>query len=359
MADIPDVIAEYDREKNTCDEFVDINLKLFKAFIAENSLQVYDISGSVLDREEVLVCLKTGKYQHVHDIDNLMSIRVLTFFEDETTHIAKIVKGEFKILKDAHEGKILAHAKHFGYHHRCYVIKLLEPRLQWIEYRKFKSFKLEIRIQSLMQHAWFEIHGMLMPEIPPKKFSPEIMRASARVVGLMELVDRELNQIKGSIRLATSTMDLLDDPTPVPSPQADAEEIPAMDPPIVEETPMIPSTPNFYEENEKLTPIPLSQDLKDAIVQLVLNNDSVRLVDRNIADYFDLPLKFDEQFLEKLYNTPILSALSTAELQEELLRNLAEFTRMAGIVFGPPGKTSLDHVAKGTSMLILAHLLLE
>jgi hypothetical protein len=86
----------------------------------------------------------------------------------------------------------------FGYISLHYIIKLNTARKQLREYERFKEFKAEIQIRTILQHAWADIEhdlGYKSKETIPRN----IQRDFNRLSGLLELADKEFLGIKNSL----------------------------------------------------------------------------------------------------------------------------------------------------------------
>lgn len=400
-----EVLKHYDRDRSVFEEFVDINLKLFKAFISENALQVYDIKGYVLDREAVVARLETRVVGNLLELDDLMSIRILTFLEDETRFIAEIIKGEFKVLKDRTRQGALRDSKHFGYAHPCYLTRMLDKRLEWIEYRRFRDFRLEIQIRSMLQHTWMEVQGVLFPPDRMPGLSPESLRDGARVAGLLELADRELNRVKvRSTRPSQSEtkVDIKkveekkldakkeghlsegnDRGIPVRADKVEGVGLPKAlkdrgaggQAPVIDTLKDANLSLALREEDKGLGGLldvvgdgvadkvrldPTLEAFKEKLARWALSNVSARLMDREISDMYDVPLKFDDLFLNELARTcGHLVDLVEKDLERLLLENTARIRDLARLTFGEPGKVKLGYVARGAGLWMLGIMLAE
>ncbi|MBF0415166.1 MAG: RelA/SpoT domain-containing protein [Magnetococcales bacterium] len=298
-----EIISEYDRELSVYKDFVEVNLKLFDAFIKENKISVYSINSHIIDRETLIKKL-SGQYKiisTIDDINDLLSIRVLTFFEDDVDNISEIIDSEFNIVTDFLMKPETRDPKRFGYYSRQYITRMLDSRLEWIEYRRFKNLKLNIEVKSLLQHAWYEIQHLLFGE-EGKTSHPELYRACSRVVGALEIVDRELKRVKLiNNRINKSTPSAPDGTTPpinqAPDhkphhPVREIEEIKlvpqSQEDPVIE--PHVATEPMDSEEASNF----------EKISELVLNDGDVRIFDRKIADIYDTHLEYKEHFVIEL-----------------------------------------------------------
>jgi len=86
----------------------------------------------------------------------------------------------------------------FGYISLHYIIKLNAARKQLPEYERFKEWKAEIQIRTILQHAWADIEhdlGYKSKDTVPRN----IQRDFNRLSGLLELADKEFLGIRNSL----------------------------------------------------------------------------------------------------------------------------------------------------------------
>ncbi|MBF0419456.1 MAG: RelA/SpoT domain-containing protein [Magnetococcales bacterium] len=298
-----EIISEYDRELSVYKDFVEVNLKLFDAFIKENKISVYSINSHIIDRETLIKKL-SGQYKiisTIDDINDLLSIRVLTFFEDDVDNISEIIDSEFNIVTDFLMKPETRDPKRFGYYSRQYITRMLDSRLEWIEYRRFKNLKLNIEVKSLLQHAWYEIQHLLFGE-EGKTSHPELYRACSRVVGALEIVDRELKRVKLiNNKINKSTPSVPDNTTP-PVNQA-PDHKPHHPVREIEEIKLVPQSQEDSVIEPHVATEPMDSEEAsnfEKISELVLNDGDVRIFDRKIADIYDTHLEYKEHFVIEL-----------------------------------------------------------
>jgi hypothetical protein len=75
-----------------------------------------------------------------------------------------------------------------------YVVQLDSVRKQQIEYKRLAELKCEIQIRTILQHAWAEIEHDL--EYKSETNPPEIRRRFAALSALLEIADREFEDIR-------------------------------------------------------------------------------------------------------------------------------------------------------------------
>ncbi|HIJ82778.1 MAG: RelA/SpoT domain protein [Magnetococcales bacterium] len=355
-----EIVSEYDRDLNIYKDFADINLKLFNAFIKENAISVYSIDCHIVDRE-TLVRKLSGPYQSalsINEIDDLVSIRVLTFFEDDADNISEVIGNEFNVIMDYFVKPETKDPKRFGYYSRRYTIRMLDTRLEWIEYRRFKNLKLRIEVKSLIQHAWSEFQGQLFGE-EGKTNHPELLRACYRVVGILELADNELKRIKS---LNNSIKKKLKEPVSneisvSPNPISGQDRV-RLDSEMEKKIPITQPHVNVIDRLPVATAKIDSKDVIgfDKISDFVLNDLDIRNYDRKIADMYDVHLEYRETFVLELSKVAAkFSHFSFDEVKKNLKKHMKEIDHIKDD-FLPGIAGGISYMARGMSLLYIFYV---
>ncbi|MBF0369671.1 MAG: hypothetical protein HQL52_09470 [Magnetococcales bacterium] len=366
------ILLEYDREKELYADFLTMNLRLFKEFIKENAVVVYSIEGFLMDREALRNWLETTTtpVQSLKDIEDLVTIRVLTHFEDEVVRVSDILKSAFSVVRDVFgEGKI-QEPKRFGYHSHYYLTRMMDARLELIEYRRFRACQVMFQIRSLLQHTWLSIQKRL--DFPNETALPqELRRPAARIVGLFELADRQLNTLKQEVTLAAA------EPEPQPQEGVELAVKLAKKPAKASKknadkgkksgkktAPVKPVPPKPKSQKEaSATPSPSEHPRwsGEEWSKLVLGDSLIRSLDRKIADLFDLRLKFHEPFIQQLEAIAAKFDIHSQEsLLESLVRNEAAIVSHSGKLFEGADVADVDFIVRGISiLLLLLHIAIE
>lgn len=142
---------------------------------------------------------KGDKYKALSDITDIGGIRIITYYANDVDRVAELIEREFKVDKEnsIDKRKTLG-PKVFGYLSLHYVICLDDRRAALPEYENLGELKVEIQIRSILQHAWAEMeHDMGYKsnvEVPS-----EIVRDFSRLAGLLEIADKEFQEIRQKI----------------------------------------------------------------------------------------------------------------------------------------------------------------
>lgn len=196
-----DLLNEYDN-----------NERLYKSFLGEIEHQVkslLEISGVTVnaitsrfktrDSLKGKIERKSGKYEAISDITDIVGIRIITYFSEDVDKVAEIIESEFDVdVENSIDKRESLEPDRFGYCSLHYVVKMNAQRLSLRECSLYKDLKCEIQIRSILQHAWAEIEHDIgyKSEITVPR---EMRRSFSRIAGLLEIADKEFNDIRTSL----------------------------------------------------------------------------------------------------------------------------------------------------------------
>lgn len=207
MSNIENILLEYDKKVDSYREYEETIFSLIKELLKDENIKIHNITSRLKSSKSLGNKIKLkDKYSKLSDIMDIVGIRVITFFETDIDSVSRCLKHEFKIDEANSIDKREKEYDRFGYLSLHYVFKLSNSRNQLKEYQKFKDFKFEIQIRSILQHAWAEIEHDLgyKNEIGiPNKFKRDFSRISA----LLEVADLEFSRLKSSLENYQETID--------------------------------------------------------------------------------------------------------------------------------------------------------
>lgn len=192
------ILAQYDEQKHLYESFSrevehQVKLLLDSAHITYNS-----ISQRVKDRASLSekIDRKSGKYSKLEDITDISGVRIITYYSEDVDRVANIIETEFDVDHDNSIDKRKAlEPDKFGYCSVHYVVKMSPSRLALREYQGYQGLICEIQIRSVLQHAWAEIEhdtGYKSEKPIPR----ELRRSFSRIAGLLEIADKEFDNIR-------------------------------------------------------------------------------------------------------------------------------------------------------------------
>lgn len=135
-------------------------------------------------------------------IDDLLGVRIITFFKSDLTKVLKIIENEFEILEGPDDKSEKLNSTEFGYRSIHYIVKLNKKRADLSECSEYKDLRAEIQIRTIIENAWAEIdhHWNYKPDIEDKKLDEKFQRRLYGLMAVLELVDREFDSIRDSFQ---------------------------------------------------------------------------------------------------------------------------------------------------------------
>lgn len=144
-------------------------------------------------REKIVRSAKTSAGS-LGEITDLSGLRIITYYEDDATAVAKLIESEFTVDRD----NSIVHsavAAEFGYKSAHYVVKLSPGRAALLEWNRLADLKAEIQVRTVLQHAWAAISHKL--QYKRKEDVPAILRRKLfRLSALFEIADDEFVSLR-------------------------------------------------------------------------------------------------------------------------------------------------------------------
>lgn len=131
----------------------------------------------------------------IEEITDLCGIRVVLFNHDDLQKIEDIIRDEFDVDDTASvvRGENLS-INEFGYVSDHYIIKVTSKRSKLPEWSRYKQFRAEVQVRTILQHAWASISHKI--DYKQEKDVPkELRRRLFRVSALLELADDQFSQL--------------------------------------------------------------------------------------------------------------------------------------------------------------------
>ena len=137
--------------------------------------------------------LKGAKYRSIHDITDLLGMRVITFYTDDVDKVAAIVQRVFDVDWNESVDKRKIHKLNsFGYNSLHYICRLRTKD------KKLKDIRFELQMRTALQHVWSTIEHDTgyKGEV---KIPDEYRRQFSRLAGMLELIDDEFSRLRTSL----------------------------------------------------------------------------------------------------------------------------------------------------------------
>ncbi|MCT4632468.1 MAG: hypothetical protein N4A76_06995 [Firmicutes bacterium] len=144
-------------------------------------------------------CSKDKYKNPQKEIFDFSGLRIIAYTNSDVEMICEIIEEIFDIDYENSVNKLESiGVDQFGYLSVHYVASLPSNYYKINRYKKFKNYKFEIQIRTLLQHAWSEIEhdrNYKFKGALPK----ELKRRFYMIAGVLEMVDREFEDLTNDI----------------------------------------------------------------------------------------------------------------------------------------------------------------
>lgn len=186
--------------------FVDCKVKiesLLEELLIHGNINFHKVESRIKSPQKVDVNMhkKFKKNSTIYQITDLVTFKIVTYFEDEVNKVASIVKNEFTLDSTNSIDKRKIETDKFGYKSLHFVVNLNDDRKNLTEYKRFKNIKFEIQIRSILQHTCAEIEHDLGYKADVKTLS-NFRSYFYRIAVLLETADIEFIKIREGIKKA-------------------------------------------------------------------------------------------------------------------------------------------------------------
>ncbi|UFH60034.1 GTP pyrophosphokinase [Sulfurovum mangrovi] len=174
---------------------------LSEVFEMQN-ISYHIITSRVKELESVKGKISKGKYDNPQEqIQDYAGIRIITYVEDEVAKVCKVIEDIFDIDtgNSTNKSEELGIDK-VGYKSIHFIASLDKLRLELPENKQYTGKYFEIQVRTILQHAWAEIEHDRNYKFTGK-LPPEIGRRFKILSGVLEMADREFNNISNEIDL--------------------------------------------------------------------------------------------------------------------------------------------------------------
>ncbi len=130
------------------------------------------------------------------EVHDFCGLRIVTYFTSEAQRAALLVRQLFAVEEEhsIDKGKELG-ADRIGYRAIHLICRLKDPRMSVEEWREFADIRFEVQIATILGHAWAQFEHDRGYKSPVGKLPPELERRMKLAAGLLEVADRELDDI--------------------------------------------------------------------------------------------------------------------------------------------------------------------
>ena len=201
------IVKEYVDNLDTYRDFSNTIQELLVSLLANKDIAVHSITCRTKDVYKLKQKIKRKKihgkkYSKINDISDLAGVRIILYFKNDVAQVVRVVEKNFETHRKENFDKtnsIIKTPRHFGYTAIHRIVSLDKTRLHLPEYKRFKNFKCEIQIRSLLQHAWAEIEHDIgyKPQLREQELNrSEIKQVFSETAELLELADKNFIKIR-------------------------------------------------------------------------------------------------------------------------------------------------------------------
>lgn len=191
------ILSDYKKNRQRIDLFSQEFKRLVTMLTSHLGGLIHSVSARVKTEESLRTKIHGNvKYHQLSDIQDVVGIRIITYFADDVDIVAEIIRNNLEIDEENSIDKRQKESpEQFGYMSLHYVASLGTTRLSLPEYNQYADMVAEIQIRSIVQHAWAEVEHDLgyksELEIPYG-----IRRAFHRTSALLEEADLSFSAIR-------------------------------------------------------------------------------------------------------------------------------------------------------------------
>jgi putative GTP pyrophosphokinase len=192
------LLRRFDREHQKYRDLCESMAALLRQVLENEGIPFHSITHRAKGRSSLESKLQRPdkQYADLEEVTDLAGVRVTSYFASDVDRIAMVVEREFTADRpNSVDKRATLDPDRFGYLSLHYVVSLSENRLTLAEYARHGTQKFELQLRSILQHAWAEIEHDL--GYKSKAGVPrEVQRKFARVASLLELADKEFDEIR-------------------------------------------------------------------------------------------------------------------------------------------------------------------
>lgn len=191
------ILAEYDEKSELYHKFAATVERILKTILCEKGIDCNCITSRLKDRDSLDEKIyRKNKYCKLEDLTDIAGIRVVTYYSEDVDKVAKVIEEEFTVdRKNSIDKRAALEPDRFGYCSLHYIVEMSPTRLSLTENMSYIGLKCEIQIRSFLQHVWAEfVHDLGYKS--KKEIPVDIQRNYSRLAGLLEIADKEFQEIR-------------------------------------------------------------------------------------------------------------------------------------------------------------------
>ena len=192
------ILAQYHQFLPVYEQMAAVIPERLNEFFVEAGIVVAAMEHRVKDEKSLKGKLqrKGNKYSSIHDVTDVVGIRVITFYTDDVDKVASVLERLFEIDWENSIDKRKVHEiDSFGYLSLHYICRIPESAYTDPEHPELNQIRFEVQMRTILQHAWANMNhdtgyksGVEIPLVYQRNLN--------RLAGMLELVDDEFSRIR-------------------------------------------------------------------------------------------------------------------------------------------------------------------
>jgi len=223
-----DFAEKYRRVRDEYQDLCDVIRQLLRSILAHAQYSIHSIDCRAKDVESFR--LKAGqpnpsdrdlpKYDSpLEQIKDLAAVRIITYVTGAIPAVVQAINANFDVIEADDKSVNLVREGKLGYQSVHLLVRFKEPRLDLMEYSRFKARICEIQVRTILQHTWAQLeHDIRYKSV--REAPKEISRRFIALAGLIEIADREFQAIQDEDRRLREELRSATDPKAEPTPDA-------------------------------------------------------------------------------------------------------------------------------------------
>lgn len=163
-------------------------------------VDVVSVSGRVKTNQSVREKIKRKRYKNPeNELTDICGLRIVVYLESDIEKVVAVIRREFAVddVNSVDKRKELQ-PNELGYLSVHLLCSLSNTRIRLAEYSRFRQFRFEAQIRTVLQHAWAQIEwgrNYKFGGVLPVHLQRRLLLAS----GALEILDREFAAIAADV----------------------------------------------------------------------------------------------------------------------------------------------------------------
>lgn len=171
---------------------------IIERVLLERNIDLHVVSGRAKEPVSVLGKIREKDYGNPYiQLTDRLGVRVITYFNDDVDKAVAVLRANFRIDERRTEDKRKALGlREFGYSSVHLQLEATSPAATAEELGILEGRWLEVRVRSILEHAWAEIEHEIVYK-SGIKHSDDTKRLFSSLAGALSILDREFLSLRG------------------------------------------------------------------------------------------------------------------------------------------------------------------